>query len=84
MNEFIVVYVTVGSPDEGDRLARALVPELERRSLDSLMQFFGIESDARHRAAGDAVVTARALQRLLARARERGIRTWEELEGLAR
>ena len=66
------------------RLARHLVPELERRSLDSLMQFFGIESDARHRAAGDAVVTARVLQRLLARARERGIRTWEELEGLAR
>ena len=27
MNEFIVVYVTVGSPDEGDRLARALVEE---------------------------------------------------------
>lgn len=27
MNEFIVVYVTVGSPDEGDRLARALVGE---------------------------------------------------------
>ncbi len=37
-----------------------------------------------HFVAGDAVVTARALQRLLARARERGIRTWEELEGLAR
>ena len=27
MNEFLVVYVTVGSPDEGDRLARALVEE---------------------------------------------------------
>lgn len=27
MTEFIVVYVTVGSPDEGDRLARALVEE---------------------------------------------------------
>lgn len=27
MNEFIVVYVTVGSSDEGDRLARALVGE---------------------------------------------------------
>ncbi|HEY2991017.1 MAG TPA: divalent-cation tolerance protein CutA [Candidatus Binatia bacterium] len=27
MSEFIVVLVTVGSPDEGDRLARALVEE---------------------------------------------------------
>jgi periplasmic divalent cation tolerance protein len=27
MNGFIVVYVTVGSPDEGDRLASALVEE---------------------------------------------------------
>ena len=27
MNEFIVVYVTVGSSDEGDRLAHALVEE---------------------------------------------------------
>lgn len=27
MNEFIVVYVTVGSSDEGDRLASALVEE---------------------------------------------------------
>ena len=27
MNGFIVVYVTVGSPEEGDRLARALVEE---------------------------------------------------------
>ncbi len=27
MNGFIVVYVTVGSPDEGDKLAHALVEE---------------------------------------------------------
>ncbi len=27
MDEFIVVYVTVGSSDEGDRLARALIEE---------------------------------------------------------
>lgn len=27
MNEFVVVYVTVGSSDEGDRLASALVEE---------------------------------------------------------
>ena len=66
------------------RLARNLVPELERRSLDSLMHFFGIETDRRHRAAGDAVATAQALLRLLARAGDRQILTWEELEVLAR
>jgi periplasmic divalent cation tolerance protein len=27
MDEFLVVYVTVGSPDEGERLSRALVEE---------------------------------------------------------
>jgi len=27
MNEFLVVYVTVGSPEEGERLAHALVEE---------------------------------------------------------
>ena len=62
------------------RLTRALVPELERRNLDSVIQFFGIETDRRHRAAGDAIATARVLHRLLQRAETSGIRTWQELE----
>jgi len=66
------------------RLTRRLVPELERRSLDSLMFFFGLETDRRHRAAGDALVTARALQRLIQRAADVGIRTWEDLSDVAR
>jgi DNA polymerase-3 subunit epsilon len=61
------------------RLCRRLVPELERRSLDSVMFFFGLETDRRHRASGDAEVTAKALLRLLARAEEHGIRTWDRL-----
>ncbi len=64
------------------RLSRALVPELERRDLDTVRYFFGIETDLRHRAAGDALVTAAVLQRLLARAREAGIVTWRALKGL--
>ena len=64
------------------RLCRRLVPELERRSLDSVMHFFGLETDHRHRAGGDAVVTAQALRRLLARAEERGIGTWRALQRL--
>jgi DNA polymerase-3 subunit epsilon len=66
------------------RLARALVPELERRDLDSVRFFFGIETDRRHRAAGDALVTAAVLRRLLRRAEDRGIGTWPALRLVAR
>jgi DNA polymerase-3 subunit epsilon len=65
------------------RLSRALVPELERRDLDTVRFFFGIETDRRHRAGGDALVTAAVLQRLLRRAEERGIQTWHTLKLLA-
>jgi len=59
------------------------LPQLESRSLDSLTHFFGLENDARHRAAGDALVTAEVLQRLLLLSREQGIRTLGELQALA-
>lgn len=64
------------------RLARALVPELSRRNLDSVNHFFGITTDRRHRAAGDALATAEVLRRLLERAAERGIATWQEISAL--
>jgi DNA polymerase III subunit epsilon len=66
------------------RLARRLLPQLESRSLDSLTYFFGLENPARHRAAGDAIVTAEVLERLLLLARERGARTLADLEALCR
>jgi DNA polymerase-3 subunit epsilon len=66
------------------RLTRRLVPELERRSLDSVMHHFGLETDRRHRAAGDALVTAQVLRRLLARAAERGAAAWQDLDPLGR
>ena len=57
------------------RLARAVVPNIRRRSLDSLSYFYGIENHARHRAGGDALATAKGLIRLLAAARDRGCET---------
>jgi DNA polymerase-3 subunit epsilon len=66
------------------RLAKALLPDLPRRSLDHLSRYFGIEIEARHRAAGDAVATAHALCRMLQLADCEGIRTWSELDGLTR
>ncbi|HEU5358543.1 MAG TPA: 3'-5' exonuclease [Gemmatimonadales bacterium] len=65
------------------RLARALLPELPSRGLDPLMQHFGIENQARHRAAGDALATAELLGRLILLARERGARTYADLDAMA-
>ncbi len=47
------------------RLARRLLPELRRRNLDALTEFFRIPIHQRHRAYGDALATARVLLRLL-------------------
>lgn len=66
------------------RLAKALLPDLPRRSLDHVSRYFGIEIEGRHRAAGDAVATARALCRMLEIAESEGIRTWPELDALTR
>ena len=64
------------------RLARRLVPQLESRSLDSLMLYFGLSNPARHRAAGDALATAELLARLIPLARERGATTFADLDAL--
>ncbi len=64
------------------RLARQTLPELRSRSLDSLIHFYGIHCDPRHRAYPDAVATADVLVRLLDRAEEEGIGTWAALEKL--
>ena len=64
------------------RLAKALLPDLPRRSLDHLSRYFNIEIEARHRAAGDAIATAQALCRMLRVAEGEGVRTWPELEAL--
>ncbi|MCU0649911.1 MAG: exonuclease domain-containing protein [Gemmatimonadaceae bacterium] len=61
------------------RLARRLVPELPRRSLDHLAQHFGVGNAARHRALGDARATAEVLVAMLRRAQAEGIASWGDL-----
>lgn len=64
------------------RLARRLVPNVGRCGLDHLMIHFGFENLARHRAAGDALVTAQLLDRLLGYARDGGARTLQDLAAI--
>ncbi len=63
------------------RLARRVLPQLPRRSLDWVTRHYGIEIEARHRAEGDAVATAHVLLRLLVDARrDYGVERWDHLE----
>jgi DNA polymerase-3 subunit epsilon len=64
------------------RLARQILPQLRRRSLDWVAMHYGVEipPGQRHRAGGDAVATARCLIRMLDDAKSHGCTTWSELE----
>ena len=64
------------------RLARRLIRQEPSYSLGALATRFALEFPARHRAAGDAIVTAMLLERLLDAARDRGARTLADLEVL--
>lgn len=64
------------------RFAKRVLPGLRRFGLDSLIEYYGLECRARHRAWGDALVTAEVLLRLLEAADRRGIETWSQLERL--
>ena len=66
------------------RLARRLVVGEPSYSLGALAERFGLEFTARHRAAGDAMVTGMLLERLLQSARGRGARTLADIEVLHR
>ncbi|HWZ58314.1 MAG TPA: 3'-5' exonuclease [Gemmatimonadaceae bacterium] len=55
------------------KLARRVLPQLRRRSLDHLARHYGVRITARHRAGGDAVATAECLIRMLGDAADRGI-----------
>lgn len=61
------------------RLARRLLPQLPRRSLDALAGHFGIPLVDRHRAFGDARITVEVLFHLLELARRRGVLRLGEL-----
>ena len=64
------------------RLARRVLPQLRRRSLDWIAMHYGVEipPGQRHRAGGDAIATAHCLLRLLEDAQSHGCTKWSELE----
>jgi DNA polymerase-3 subunit epsilon len=64
------------------RLARRLVAGVRSCGLDNLTIHFGLENEARHRATGDALVTAELLARLLRLARAEGARTLQDLAAI--
>jgi DNA polymerase-3 subunit epsilon len=70
------------------RLARTLLPHLPRKSLDHVAHHYGVQDiarqyslkrDCRHSAAGDAIVTAHCLLRMLDDAADRGFTTWDHV-----
>ncbi len=66
------------------KLARKVLPQLSRRSLDYISRYYGVENHARHRAGGDALATAKCLIRMLSDLSDRGCATWGDLETLLR
>lgn len=64
------------------RLARKLLPDLRRRSLDHLSNYYGVDVVGRHRAGGDAFATARVFVRMLSEARDQGCESWQDLQRL--
>lgn len=64
------------------KLARSVLPQLPRRSLDYVARYYGVEITNRHRAGGDAMATARCLIRMLSDLSDRGCGTWDDLHVL--
>jgi DNA polymerase-3 subunit epsilon len=66
------------------KMARKVVPQLPRRSLDYVARYYGVEIQNRHRAGGDALATAKCLIRMLSDLSDRGCETWGDLQSLLR
>jgi DNA polymerase-3 subunit epsilon len=64
------------------KIARKVLPQLSRRSLDHIARYYGVEIHGRHRAGGDALATAECLLRMLSDLGDRGCATWGDLETL--
>jgi DNA polymerase III subunit epsilon len=68
------------------KLARKVLPQLPRRNLDSVSRHYAVEipPETRHRAAGDAIATAKVLLSMLRDLRDRDVVTWGALDALQR
>jgi DNA polymerase III subunit epsilon len=66
------------------KIARKVLPQLTRRSLDYVARYYGVEIRNRHRAGGDALATAKCLIRMMSDLADRGCGTWGELQTLLR
>jgi DNA polymerase III subunit epsilon len=66
------------------RVARKILPQLSRRSLDHVARYYGVEIVGRHRAGGDAIATAKCFIRMMRDLRDRGYETWDDLDALMR
>ena len=68
------------------RLARKVLPQLPRRNLDSVANHYAVEiaPEVRHRAAGDAIATAKVLIALLRDAAAHEVTTWGALDAFQR
>lgn len=66
------------------KIARKVLPQLSRRSLDYVARYYGIEIQNRHRAGGDAIATAKCLIRMMSDLEDRGCGTWADLQTLLR
>ena len=68
------------------RLARKVLPQLSRRNLDAVANFYAVDipPNARHRATGDAIATAKILIAMLKDAAGRDITTWGALDAYQR
>lgn len=62
------------------KLARKLLPHLPSRSLGALIEHYGLQSEARHRALDDATATASILIRFIDLLEERKVSGWGGLE----
>ena len=61
------------------KMARELLPELERKTLDKLAEHYGLSFEARHRSIGDVKVTVSVLEKFLKNEGEY-IECWQDLE----
>lgn len=68
------------------RLARKVLPQLPRRNLDSVANHYAVDipPHVRHRAAGDAIATAKVLIALLRDAAAHDVTTWGALDAFQR